>query len=558
MRVSAFAVALFCFVFIPAHAGDCKKISEVCVETGCKNISGMQICKNPPECWRYEKVYECIEPNFIDYCAPLRNYGCNETSSKCLETDYNGACIKFEKTYRCSAAINPQPSNTVRLDDAYTITEDRINTTACAANETNPTCTLAEKICKGPSPETRIINGLPVTKDCWEWDYKYVCLGPRQNNCQALEAKGCSFQGSTCVHTVNNVCQVTDRAYSCSIPGESRTVEDCSSQMFCVTNAGGMETCFDSGNPPDLDFAKVVAGMEVAREAGTYIDPNNFEIFKGFDNRCSIRLGGAFANCCEDEQSGAASNQTVLQDAAMAGLDAVKDYAFNKASNYVYDFMFSQDTGSMLSEMAVDAWQSGSWNPNFTPSIGMYGFSVSFGAAPAGSMVLGQAGGMTFGFDPYSFAFAVAMKIYSWAASCTPEDIMTMQKKGDPRLCHYVGTYCATEIVGACVEDKQTHCCFNSRLARIIHEQGRPQLGMSWGTPKSPSCRGFLPAELEALDWSRMDLSEFMAEIMANVRVPDASTTQGVADKNGAVINGAVSEGSTGFVERRMRQYYGQ
>jgi conjugal transfer mating pair stabilization protein TraN len=81
--------------------------------------------------------------------------------------------------------------------------------------------------------------------------------------------------------------------------------------------------------------------------------------------------------------------------------------------------------------------------------------------------------------------------------------------------CHYVGDYCTLKLpfVG-CVQKKKTFCCFSSPLARIIHEQGRPQLGIDWGGPKSPNCRGFTIDEFQKLDFSKIDFSEWVNMIV--------------------------------------------
>ena len=92
-------------------------------------------------------------------------------------------------------------------------------------------------------------------------------------------------------------------------------------------------------------------------------------------------------------------------------------------------------------------------------------------------------------------------------------------KKED--LCHAVGSYCSTRLnfIGGsvCAETSESYCCFNSKLAKIIHEQGRPQLktfGRSvWGSGSSPECRGFTPDEFQNLDFSKIDLSEWYADI---------------------------------------------
>ena len=52
-----------------------------------------------------------------------------------------------------------------------------------------------------------------------------------------------------------------------------------------------------------------------------------------------------------------------------------------------------------------------------------------------------------------------------------------------------------------------------------MNQQGRAQLGRGYGDARSPDCSGLTVDELQRLDFSRMDLSEFYAEIVA--KVPD-------------------------------------
>ncbi|AVL47373.1 hypothetical protein CEP74_06175 [Campylobacter jejuni subsp. doylei] len=60
---------------------------------------------------------------------------------------------------------------------------------------------------------------------------------------------------------------------------------------------------------------------------------------------------------------------------------------------------------------------------------------------------------------------------------------------------------------------------FTSKLARIINEQGRPQLAKGWGSAESPECKGFTPEEFQKLDFSKIDMSEFFGEIQQNFNV---------------------------------------
>ena len=102
-------------------------------------------------------------------------------------------------------------------------------------------------------------------------------------------------------------------------------------------------------------------------------------------------------------------------------------------------------------------------------------------------------------------------------SSCSGEE-KNLAKKKEKKLCHYVGKHCAEKgPFGICLRQKQTYCCFASKISRLFHEQGRPQLGKNWGTSKDPDCSAFSVEELTKLDFSKMDLSELYADLFQNV-----------------------------------------
>ena len=133
---------------------------------------------------------------------------------------------------------------------------------------------------------------------------------------------------------------------------------------------------------------------------------------------------------------------------------------------------------------------------------------------------------MKLGVIPVNY-FAIALQVVNLVMTlfmqrCDQTDIMT-STLNDSKYCHEVGEYCAKKFpVIGCVQKAKGFCCFNSKLARIIHEQGRPQLAGfgsdgGWGQPKNPNCRGFLPEEFQALDFNKIDLSEYMEDIERNM-----------------------------------------
>jgi len=106
---------------------------------------------------------------------------------------------------------------------------------------------------------------------------------------------------------------------------------------------------------------------------------------------------------------------------------------------------------------------------------------------------------------------------------------MTSVKLGF-NLCHLVGKKCTVRALGLCLQKKKIYCCFNSILARIIHEQGRPQIGIGWGDVDNPNCRGLAPGEINAIDFSKIDLTEYMQYIENKTNVsPDKQ--QEIIDK---------------------------
>ena len=347
---------------------------------------------------------------------------------------------------------------------------------------------LSETCVDGPA--TKTIGGYPVYRACWRYTSQYSCVSQTMvDDCQPLRDQGCSQIGSKCVDSnANGLCTLFDQTYQCKVAnGSTSTITNCGDQQFCMGS-----NCFDTSHPPDTDFAKAVAVMEAQREAGKYLDPNSLQVFKGFDNRCVDKLFG-LVNCCAGGGADGSlfNNLNLILGAGGQALGAL-------GSSYTYDALFMSDA----------------------PNAVLTGFEALFGAGGGSSALAGVLAGdlsvtsfiETLVPGPWSIAiFAIE---FSGILNCDQASQILAMKK-DTRLCHQVGSYCSSKlpIFGICIEKTESYCCFNSRLARIINEQGRGQVGRGWGAAQSPDCSGFTIAQLQSLDFSRMDLSEFYAEI---------------------------------------------
>lgn len=87
-------------------------------------------------------------------------------------------------------------------------------------------------------------------------------------------------------------------------------------------------------------------------------------------------------------------------------------------------------------------------------------------------------------------------------------------------LCHYLGSYCSSKFLGICKTSRKAYCCFQSKLTRILQEQGRPQISKPWGPPKTEQCAGFTADEFSRLDLSVMDFSEIYNEFLEKAKLP--------------------------------------
>lgn len=89
--------------------------------------------------------------------------------------------------------------------------------------------------------------------------------------------------------------------------------------------------------------------------------------------------------------------------------------------------------------------------------------------------------------------------------------------------CVQVGTYCAEKKLGVCIRKKTTFCCYNSKMARLINQQGKAQLGLNFGSAEHPQCQGLTLDQLTQIDFNKLDLSELFEEIFAKTTTPNTT-----------------------------------
>ena len=122
--------------------------------------------------------------------------------------------------------------------------------------------------------------------------------------------------------------------------------------------------------------------------------------------------------------------------------------------------------------------------------------------------------------------FSNCCKSGGWGQSAGLAHCNTEEKEigtgKEKKLVVKVGSYCSKKVLGVCLQKKEGYCVFDSKLARIVQEQGRrDQLGISFGSGESPDCKGIKVAELQGIKFDHIDFSDFYDDLNSNIKLPD-------------------------------------
>lgn len=110
-------------------------------------------------------------------------------------------------------------------------------------------------------------------------------------------------------------------------------------------------------------------------------------------------------------------------------------------------------------------------------------------------------------------------------AQCSDEE-KGLAKAKEKKLTIDLGEYCAEKVLGVCIRKKKSYCVFENKLARIIQEQGRPQIGLDFGSAKHPDCGAITPEQMQKMNFSKIDFGEFYKDLNSNTAIPDPNQIQ--------------------------------
>ena len=137
-------------------------------------------------------------------------------------------------------------------------------------------------------PQTRIIEGVPITKPCWEEKLTYACEFPTKDNCSPLRARGCVQINSVCKQSVGNTCVAYTQTYQCKGAGKSSYHITGGNTPFCLDGS-----CRDQSFETNNEMMASIAQLSLLKDMQGKIN----SIFTGEEHQCSKHIL-SFKDCC--------------------------------------------------------------------------------------------------------------------------------------------------------------------------------------------------------------------------------------------------------------------
>lgn len=176
----------------------------------------------------------------------------------------------------------------------YDVKDNWLDT--CHGLSSDKTCKLRSNICDIPK-STQVIHGVPVTRDCWQESYQYICRGGSgAGNCVEYRSHGCEQIGSACKEKTNDQCMQYTQTYRCPVSSCSPTTDIVcgDGEVYCLDGS-----CTDHTYKESQDFAKGVSALSTVADAGKQLDQSSLAIFTGHPVECSEKPMG-YSNCCTE------------------------------------------------------------------------------------------------------------------------------------------------------------------------------------------------------------------------------------------------------------------
>lgn len=499
------------------------------------------------ELWSPESCYQAYKLSNSEFCSggAIRNSVDNTNDMGCIEIYDTSICpngnihnalsdpivpgySKFvDSIYIGPVSCNFNVGNMDCYTDANGITQCPYNegsiTNSCSNLENNPKCAFVKTECVNGAKDS---NGTClVYEDIYDCGYsaqiptytsetKYTCAGPiRCMGSECVSPDKSNSQDFARVSALLQAAQTMGQDLSCTTSateegGDSNIDVGCTvfagEGAECKKAVGGIVNCCEKPDGISLsDYVSLVMAVPKLDTAIMSIGKDSsFKIIKSGYEALREPIVGAFQEISKPF-TGLLDNVTGAIDSVKGAIDGVLDQLKEKMVD-----MFNQVFGNVAAETGAGA---------------AGGVAAGPAAEQAGEQIVNNIGSALSVIGNIYTIYSVTMLAIKMIYKCTEKELeLNVQRV--LKNTHYIGSYCKSEFLGACIEKRETYCMFKSPLSRILQEQVRHQLALSWGTPEEPECQGLTIEQFAEVDWTMVNLDEWLAILGETGNLPDPAT----------------------------------
>lgn len=465
---------------------------------------------------------------------------------------------------------------------------------------TEAKCVSQGKVCV--DDQEKDIDGFRV-KECWKEKEVFKCSSEEVNNCAALEDnRGCNEVSGECKsQSPTGLCKTLEKVFTCGDPSFAKKASGNNQQTTPTTTETNIDTDTEieliGSEFKVLKDEKDLSGCE-QEEINKYCELvqekciegaearniNGKEVHKDcwkWDRQYQCRTNTFIDECrlfkennackevrrdCIHEEGGDSSNgsgkarcehyavQYECENTRSEQVDCIAsqfcigDVCDAQARNVNTNFGKALSYLGVLSEAQKDGESCGC-NKKKDPDCSLQQIDTNKCSLFRGAGY--QCQRITRFYDCCADrGFAVPL------FKCTKQE-QELQSKQQAKVCAYVGAWkkggWINRRLGA---RKRSYCCFNSPIAKVIQEQGRKQLGKGWGDVKNPDCGPLSLAEIQSLDFSKLDFSEIYDDLRAKATKDFGTKNKKMAEMLKSYQDNP--EALAGVMKDKMQRFYGK
>jgi len=453
---------------------------SVGIHNTCMSITASGQCdlNHSGQCWTDSAGTHCLTPPATGTptttCTALENKSCAFIKSQCLDILTSGTCWDSVDTYDCGQQIG--------IPGFQSSTQQQ---------------------CSGP---IRCMGEDCITVNHTQSQDFTKAVGLLNTAQQMAMDLSCDAANANLQEKDPSSCEVfKGKNASCKMVGGLVNLVDC-----CETPSGSMGL----GQYIDLLLATSQLDNAVMAMDSTSVVRGAWETMRTPFSMAGDAWNSFQADFASGVNNLVGSDMLSVTDVAEQGLlDSLKGELMKSVAEWI---------GSTFGEAAGNALFSAGGQAafdslgNMTPAAQTGGVELGGGAAVAGEMLSTL-------MTAYTIVMIVIMIIQMVYSCEIPEYELAAKKQ--LKVCKDLGTYCESKspVSGLCLIRKESYCCYNSPLARILNEQIKPQLGLGFGTAQHPECSGIKVEYLDKVDWSKVNLDEWLGLLAQTNHLPTAT-----------------------------------